>query len=98
MPKSPRFKQLWKWYERFRSGNATAKLQNEASGAIIELQNQAVKLLNKQNWPYTVVELFLGLKNRTVDETIEAGNKNVGNLCEAQFYIGEWLVRRNDHE
>ena len=56
-----------------------------------ELSKSADKL-NKEQWPYPVVELFLGRKQAAA---VEAAAKTPGEKCEAQFYVGEWQLTRN---
>jgi lipoprotein NlpI len=59
---------------------------------VAELQANATKL-KPPDWPYPVVEMFLG--SRTPAATLGAAN-GVNQRCEAQFYVGEWHVLRND--
>jgi lipoprotein NlpI len=49
--------------------------------------------LKPSDWPYAVVELFLG--QRTAEATLAAPGKP-DERCEAQFYIGEWQLLRAD--
>jgi len=44
----------------------------------------------KKSWPYPVVELFLDQK--LPDEARRAAGENADYKCEANFYIGEWLL------
>jgi lipoprotein NlpI len=75
---------LWLYFARTRSGahNAAAELATNA------------KNLKQPDWPYPVVELFLG--RRTPEATLAAATKP-NDRCEAQFYIGEWHLLRGDH-
>ncbi len=57
-----------------------------------ELRLNATRL-NQTEWPYPVVELFLG--NRDPEATLAAA-QGVKERCEAQFYVGEWYVLRRD--
>jgi lipoprotein NlpI len=59
---------------------------------IAELQANATKL-KRPDWPYPIVELFLG--DRTPAATLAAAN-GTNERCEAQFYVGEWHVLRKD--
>ena len=66
---------LWLYLTRARSGahNATAELKANA------------KNLKQPDWPYPVIELFLG--SRTAEETLAIPTKP-GDLCEARLYVG----------
>ena len=45
--------------------------------------------LKTKEWPYAVIELFLG--KRQPDATLAAASKP-DEQCEASFYIGEWHI------
>jgi tetratricopeptide (TPR) repeat protein len=61
-----------------------------ANGARTELTKAAGKL-KAGEWPYPVVELYLG---RKAPQAVEAVAGKPDEKCEAQFYIGQWhLVR-----
>jgi lipoprotein NlpI len=75
---------LWRYLARARSGSPTAAA---------ELEIDAERALKQPDWPFPVVELFLG--HRTPEATLEAST-NSGNRCEAQFYVGEWLLLQGD--
>ena len=47
----------------------------------------------KRDWPYPVVELFLG--RCSPEMTLKAASKP-DDRCEAQFYIGEWHLLRGN--
>jgi tetratricopeptide (TPR) repeat protein len=49
--------------------------------------------LNHAEWPFPVIELFLG--RRTPLETMAAAIKP-NELCEAQFYLGQWHLLRDE--
>jgi lipoprotein NlpI len=72
---------LWLYLARARSGPQIA-----AAG----LETNAKKL-KQPDWPYPVVELFLG--RRTPEATFAAASDD---RCEAQFYIGEWHLLRGN--
>ena len=75
---------LWLYIARTRSGDQTAAAELTANA----------KQLKQTDWPYAVVELFLG--QRTPEATLATpGNDN--DRCEAQFYIGEWQLLRAEH-
>jgi tetratricopeptide (TPR) repeat protein len=63
------------------------------SGAA-ELSASAARLKSK-DWPYPAIELFLG--QRSVERTLGVAG-NPGNLCEANFYVGEWHLLRGDRD
>jgi tetratricopeptide (TPR) repeat protein len=44
------------------------------------------------DWPYPVVELYLGRKSA---DAVLAAAATPGQKCEAQFYIGEWQLTRD---
>jgi len=51
--------------------------------------------LKSQDWPYPVIEMFLG---RSTPERVLSMASTPGERCEAQFYIGEWhLLRANSN-
>jgi tetratricopeptide (TPR) repeat protein len=52
----------------------------------------ATSKLNKADWPYPVVELFLSKKTPPALESVAAKPEQ---RCEAQFYIGEWHLTRD---
>jgi lipoprotein NlpI len=74
---------LWLYIVRARVGHkkATAELETNA------------ERLKAADWPYPVVELYLGL--RTPEATLAAPAKP-DDRCEAQFYIGEWRLLQAD--
>jgi lipoprotein NlpI len=74
---------LWLYIARARTGDqsADAKLAADA------------KKLAQSDWPYAVVELYLG--QRTPEATLAAPAKP-DDRCEAQFYIGEWQLLHAD--
>jgi lipoprotein NlpI len=57
-----------------------------------ELQSNA-SALKQSDWPFPVVELFLG--RRTATATLAAATKP-DERCEAQYYIGEWYLLHDD--
>ena len=57
-----------------------------------ELQSNA-SALTQSDWPFPVVELFLG--RRTATATLAAATKP-DERCEAQYYIGEWYLLHDD--
>jgi lipoprotein NlpI len=75
---------LWLYLARTRAGEATAAAAELAANA---------RSLKASDWPYAVVELFLG--QRTPEATLAAPGKP-DERCEAQFYIGEWQLLRAD--
>jgi len=69
-----------------------ARRRSGAPTAAAELEIRS-KNLKQPNWPYPVVELFLG--RRTPEATLAAATK-LGDRCEAQFYVSEWRLLRGD--
>ena len=69
---------VWLYLARARSGS---------KNAATELETNAAKLSKQSNWPYPVVELFLG--RRPPEATLSAPSK-ADDRCEAHFYVGEW--------
>ena len=62
----------------------------EVSAAELEAN---AKNLKPSDWPFAVVEMFLG--SRTPEATLAAAG-NPAQVCEAHFYTGEWqLVHAN---
>ena len=73
---------LWYFLANWRTGKQSA----------MALEVFALKL-KPAEWPYPVVQLFLGRK--TPDQVLAAaGTPN--ELCEAQFYIGAWHALRGE--
>jgi lipoprotein NlpI len=64
----------------------------DAREAKNELTKSAAKL-KAGEWPYPIVELYLGKKSVQAAEGLA---KTPGEKCEAQFYIGEWHLLRKD--
>src|SRR5262249_5143100 len=58
--------------------------------AVSELTKTAAKL-KAGDWPYPIVELYLGRKQ---PQAMEAVAKKPEEKCEAQFYIGEYHLTR----
>jgi lipoprotein NlpI len=69
-----------------------ARMRAEDPSAAAELETNA-EHLKPADWPYPVVELYLG--QRTPEATLAAPAKP-DDRCEAQFYIGEWQLLRAD--
>lgn len=74
---------LWLYLARARSGD---------QAAAAELETNA-KQLKQPDWPYPVIQLFLG---QSTVEAILAAPTKAGDRCEAQFYAGEWYLMRGD--
>jgi lipoprotein NlpI len=74
---------LWLYLARARIGGQDIKrnLQENAAG------------LNPAEWPFPVIELFLG--RRTPADMVAAAIKP-DELCEAQFYLGQWYLLRDE--
>jgi lipoprotein NlpI len=51
-----------------------------------------VGLLKSKNWPYPVIDFYLG--RGSLDE-LRAAAKKPEERCEAEFYIGQWLLLRD---
>jgi tetratricopeptide (TPR) repeat protein len=76
------YSMIWRYLARQRAGDNGAP----------ELEANAAQLKSK-NWPYSVVELYLG--RRSPAEVLSVASKP-DERCEAQFYIGEWHLLRGD--
>ncbi len=74
---------LWLFIARSRAGDQSAAAELAANA----------KQLKATEWPYAVVELFLG--QRTAEATLAAPAKP-DERCEAQFYIGAWQLLQSD--
>jgi lipoprotein NlpI len=74
---------LWLYLARARSGNQNAATEPAANAA----------KLKSPDWPYPVVDLYLG--KATPQATLDAPT-NPDDRCEAQFYVGEWLLVQGD--
>jgi tetratricopeptide (TPR) repeat protein len=73
---------LWYFLANWRSGKQSP----------MALEVFASKL-KPAEWPYPVVQLFLGRK--TPDQVLAAAGKP-NELCEAQFYVGAWHAYRGE--
>jgi tetratricopeptide (TPR) repeat protein len=71
---------------------ARARSDSDAPKALAALAVDA-KNLNQGEWPYPIVELFLGL--RTAEAALSASTSS-DSRCEAQSYIGEWRLLHGD--
>ncbi len=69
-----------------------ARARGASQSAISELENNAQKL-KREEWPYPVIELYLG--QRTAEVTLTAAAKP-DERCEASFYVGMHHLLRND--
>src|SRR5262249_53477168 len=77
---------IWRYLARERGGD---------NGAA-EVAADAARLKSK-NWPYPVIELYLGW--RLDPEEVRSLARKPEELCEAEFYSGEWhLLRGNRAE
>jgi lipoprotein NlpI len=76
------YRVLWLYLARARAGDEFGRA---------ELERNAAKLTPKE-WPYPVVELFIGI--RTPEVTLAAADTPEAR-CEAQFYLGEWHLLRD---
>jgi hypothetical protein len=76
------YSMLWRYLERRRAG--------ESGDA--ELASSSLRLKTK-DWPYPVAEFYLG--KRSEGEMLAAATYP-DEQCEAQFYLGEWHLLRND--
>ena len=75
---------LFRYLARSRAGqNASAELEANSGR------------LKEKVWPYAVIELYLD--RRSPAATLDAA-ANPGDRCEAEFYIGEWHLIRNERE
>ena len=73
---------LFRFLARSRAGESAAS----------ELEANAGRLKTKE-WPYAVIELYLG--RRQPDAALDAASEDT-ERCEAQFYIGEWHLLRDE--
>jgi tetratricopeptide (TPR) repeat protein len=76
------YSMIWLYLARERAG------ENGAA----ELEANAARLKNN-NWPYPVVELYLG--GRSPADVLSVASKP-DERCEAQFYSGEWYLLRGN--
>jgi tetratricopeptide (TPR) repeat protein len=73
---------IWRYLARERGGNDGAA----------ELEAYAVRSGSK-DWPYPVIELYLGKRSPT---EVQATATKPGEVCEAQFYSGQWHLLRDN--
>jgi lipoprotein NlpI len=73
---------LWLYLARIRTGDQTAAAQLAASAG----------QLNWTEWPYPVIDLFLGGKT---PEAALAAAADPSQRCTALFFVGEWQLQRN---
>jgi lipoprotein NlpI len=76
------YSMLFRYLARTRDGEAAAS----------ELEANATRL-NAKEWPYAVVELYLG--KRMPAATLSAAKK-ADEGCEAQFYVGQWHILKGN--
>jgi lipoprotein NlpI len=69
-----------------------ARARSGDHDAAAELETNAKKL-KQPDWPYPVVQLFLG--RRTPKSTVAVPTKP-DHHCDAQFFVGEWHLLRGD--
>jgi lipoprotein NlpI len=74
---------LWLYLARARSGQQQAATELAANAA----QLQAT------DWPAPIVDLYLG--KATAQASMDAPD-SPDHRCEAQFYVGEWLLLHGD--
>jgi tetratricopeptide (TPR) repeat protein len=77
------YRMLWRYLASARIGGHDTKtnLQEKSAG------------LNPAQWPFPVIELFLG--RLTPLQLMDAATRP-DQTCEAQFYLGEWHLLRNE--
>lgn len=83
-PDKPYFA-LWLGMAQARSG---------ARDTTVEFQKLAAKL-KKSEWPFPVLELYLGSKT---PEAVLAAAANPDQVCEAQYYIAQWRLARVEQQ
>jgi lipoprotein NlpI len=81
-PKSP-YAVLWLYLARTRTGAKTATAELEANA----------KNLKQPDWPYPVIELFLG---RRAPKTVLSAATNLDERCQANLYVGKWRLLRGE--
>ena len=74
---------LWLYLARARTGRQDAKR---------DLEQRAAGLKSAQ-WPSPVIKLFL---ERSTPEAMVAAADKPEERCEAQFYLGQWHLLRDD--
>ena len=76
------YSMIWRYLARERAGeNGSAELEANAAR------------LKSKDWPYPVVELYLG--GRSPADVLSIASKP-NERCEAQFYSGEWHLLRGN--
>jgi lipoprotein NlpI len=80
--KDDSYAMLYRYLARARAGETLAAADLEASSG----------RLKTKVWPYAVIEFYLG--KRSLELTLDIAAKPT-EMCEAQFYIGEWYVLQN---
>jgi tetratricopeptide (TPR) repeat protein len=76
---------IWTYLSGARAGRKDAKKAME----------QASATLKRTEWPYSIVEFFLGKRSLRAAQSAALGPKE---QCEAQFYIGQWHLLRQERE
>ena len=71
---------------------AVAATKAGISSATDDLSALSAQLKDK-NWPYSVIELFLG---RQSADGVLAAARDKDQKCEAAFYVGEWQLLHNN--
>jgi tetratricopeptide (TPR) repeat protein len=77
-----RYAMLYRYLARARAGETLAAADLDANSG----------RLKTKEWPYAVIEFYLG--KRSLELTLDAAAAPA-EMCEAQFYIGEWYLLQN---
>jgi tetratricopeptide (TPR) repeat protein len=79
------YAKIWRYLSRMRAGeDGESGLVQDATG------------LKDKNWPYPVIEFYLGRRDAN---SMKAAAANDDQRCEATFYLGEWnLLQHNASE
>lgn len=90
MLKSDIYTAIWLYLAQARSnGTGTARLKMYARG------------MDEEKWPAAAVELFLGKAKpaKVISQATDRDpKKNKEQLCEADFFLGEWHILRNERQ
>jgi lipoprotein NlpI len=71
-----------------------ARARSGSSDARNELEANAAKL-KQDKWPYTIVEMYLA---RRAPDSVLAAARTSHERCQAQFYVGQWYLLRNERD
>jgi lipoprotein NlpI len=92
--------------ERMLKGDIYAAIwlylaQERSNGTGVAGLKRYANSMDEEKWPAAVIELFLGETKpaKVLSQAADPDPKtNKGNICEADFFLGEWHILRNERQ